>query len=391
MGVRKAGVVIPFNGNQQDIERLVNDWLVYFEENSKSALDIEWLTDHVVCINSAGLAHFAFTEPEKWSSLLSSGLPIKWMIFFDFADTNSSYSYALYKEGAEIRCVIQAEEDELYMDGQIQDFEKEWLNFSTRYLYEYVENGKIQKKWMTDLNSLKEEINEDLESYYQYYYFSEKDHLIYHTQLVRLLLIELFKNYVGFEIFDSDYNPVKKIKFKYNNQRTYDDYLSLASRGDIAAQIKLGEMYETGCGVEKNDLTAQGWYQKAADQGDDAAMLKLAVLLFKNPCKTDIHIALDLLNQAVEKGNINARTALAEIYEKGEILDQDYNLAMNLYKQSAKQGCAIAPYKIGLMYELGNGVNLDLKIAKRWYHQAANAFNQDAEIRLQKLIQYFNA
>ena len=31
MGVRKAGVVIPFNGNQQDIERLVNDWLVYFE------------------------------------------------------------------------------------------------------------------------------------------------------------------------------------------------------------------------------------------------------------------------------------------------------------------------------------------------------------------------
>ncbi|WP_218945798.1 MULTISPECIES: hypothetical protein [unclassified Acinetobacter] len=49
---------------------------------------------------------------------------------------------------------------------------------------------------------------------------------------------------------------------------TYDDYLSLASRGDIAAQIKLGEMYEMGCGVEKNDLTAQGWYQKAVDQGD---------------------------------------------------------------------------------------------------------------------------
>ncbi|WP_180106263.1 MULTISPECIES: tetratricopeptide repeat protein [unclassified Acinetobacter] len=120
-------------------------------------------------------------------------------------------------------------------------------------------------------------------------------------------------------------------------------------------------------------------------------MLKLAALLFKKPCKTEVHIALDLLNQSVEKGNINARTALAEIYEKGEILDQDYNLAMNLYKQSAKQGCAIAPYKIGLMYELGNGVNLDLKIAKRWYHQAANAFNQDAEIRLQKLIQYFNA
>ena len=64
---------------------------------------------------------------------------------------------------------------------------------------------------------------------------------------------------------------------------------------------------------------------------------------------------------------------------------------MNLYKQSAKQGCAIAPYKIGLMYELGNGAAQDLKMAKRWYHQAANAFNQDAEIRLQKLIQHFNA
>src|SRR5574344_1813078 len=132
--------------------------------------------------------------------------------------------------------------------------------------------AKFKKKRITDLNSLKEEINEDVESFY--------------------------KNYVGFEIFDSDYNPVKKIKFKYNNQRTYDDYLSLASRGDIAAQIKLGEMYEMGCGVEKNDLTAQGWYQKAVDQGDDAAMLKLAALLFKKPCKTEVHIALDLLNQS---------------------------------------------------------------------------------------------
>lgn len=391
MGVRNAGVVIPFNGNQQEIESLVNYWLVNFEENSQSVLDVEWLTDNIVFIKSTELANFAFTDPDKWNSLLDNLLSIKWMLFFDFSDTNTSYSYAIYKNGVEVRCVIQEEEAELYMDGQTQEFEKELLNFSTRYLHEYVENGKVHKKWVTDLNCLKvDEKNDNFESYHKYYYFSEEDKLIYHTHLVRLLLIELFETYVGFEIFDSDYKPVKKIKFKYNNQLTYDDYLSLASSGDITAQNKLGEMFEKGCGVEKNYQSAQEWYQKSADQDDDIGMLKLALLLLRNACNEDITVALELIEKSIKNGSIQAKTTLAEMYEKGEILSQDYTEALNLYKQSAKQGCAIAPYKIGLMYELGNGVEKDLKVAKRWHHQAVNAFNEDAQIRLDKLIQYFN-
>lgn len=322
--------------------------------------------------------------------LLVRSLGIDWLIIFDFSDTNASYSYIIYENGLEIRCVIQEEESEFYMDGHIQGFEKELLDFSTRYLHEYKENGKAQKQWITDLEfSLLNTKDDNTGEYYKYYYLNVSGKLIYHTHLARLLLIELFITYIGFEIFDSNYIPYSLFKIRFKNEPNYEIYLKLALTGDTSAQNKIGEMFEKGLGVEKNYEVAQEWFQKSSDQDDDVGMLNLGLLLLKNEGDNNIVVATDLIKKSVEKGNIQAQTILAEMYEQGVLLNQNYDFALNLYKKSAKKGCAIAPYKIGLMYEFGRGVAIDLRVAKRWYHQAVNAFNEDAQIRLDQLIQYF--
>jgi TPR repeat protein len=48
-------------------------------------------------------------------------------------------------------------------------------------------------------------------------------------------------------------------------------YRSLAEKGNVGAQKRLGYLYEIGAGVERDWLKAAEWYSKAADAGDDGA------------------------------------------------------------------------------------------------------------------------
>src|ERR1035437_4325791 len=51
-----------------------------------------------------------------------------------------------------------------------------------------------------------------------------------------------------------------------------------ANGGDAAAQVAVGEMYAAGSGVAQDLRLAAEWYRKAADKGDVAGQLHLAVL-----------------------------------------------------------------------------------------------------------------
>ncbi|WP_444216008.1 tetratricopeptide repeat protein [Dialister hominis] len=52
-------------------------------------------------------------------------------------------------------------------------------------------------------------------------------------------------------------------------------FLKAAKQGLASAQYDLGLMYEFGRGVEQSDEKAREWYQKAADQGFEDAMVAL--------------------------------------------------------------------------------------------------------------------
>ena len=46
---------------------------------------------------------------------------------------------------------------------------------------------------------------------------------------------------------------------------------ALAERGDLQAQLRLGQLYERGDGVLQNFVEAERWYRSAAEQGSVAA------------------------------------------------------------------------------------------------------------------------
>ncbi len=50
-----------------------------------------------------------------------------------------------------------------------------------------------------------------------------------------------------------------------------------ANQGDAEAQLKLGSAYETGDGVNQDDVQAMKWIKKSADQGNTEAQFHLGI------------------------------------------------------------------------------------------------------------------
>ncbi|MDM8545970.1 tetratricopeptide repeat protein [Candidatus Venteria ishoeyi] len=119
-------------------------------------------------------------------------------------------------------------------------------------------------------------------------------------------------------------------------QKNYAQALSycqpLAKQGKAKAQFMLGQMYEQGKGVAKNDSTALDWYQQAAKQGHSAAQSVLGVRHYT-----------------------------------GEGVVQDYSKAAYWQTRAANQGYPEAQFILGVMYELGQGVPQDFVLAYQWY------------------------
>jgi TPR repeat protein len=60
-----------------------------------------------------------------------------------------------------------------------------------------------------------------------------------------------------------------------DDAEAFDLYRKDALGGDTEAQLKVGEMYETGQGVTQNNFQAYVWYGTAARGGNAAARPKL--------------------------------------------------------------------------------------------------------------------
>lgn len=116
----------------------------------------------------------------------------------------------------------------------------------------------------------------------------------------------------------------------------FDFQMKLAQKGNAEAQFKVGEMYETGRGVEKNMVEAKRWITRAAEQGNQAANYKL--------------LYYDLQNNGVTAKN---KPKLAEL------------------QQAAKGGNGIAQYYVGLMHSRGVGLRRNSTVALDWLGKAS--------------------
>jgi flagellar biosynthesis GTPase FlhF len=143
----------------------------------------------------------------------------------------------------------------------------------------------------------------------------------------------------------------------------FDFQMKLAKKGNAEAQFKVGEMYESGRGVEKNVIEAKRWINMAAAQGNKAAGYNL---LYK-----------DLKKNGVTKEN---KPGLVEL------------------QNAARDGDGYAEYYVGLMHSRGVGVKKNNKAALDWLGKASlvgitaaeaeiasiNTANQSARLSAQK-------
>lgn len=121
-------------------------------------------------------------------------------------------------------------------------------------------------------------------------------------------------------------------------------FLRKATDGSPADQFQVGEMYEQGKDVPRNDTMAFRWYKKAAVKGLSESQYKIALM-----------------------------------YRFGKGTTKSSYQAARWFQAAAEQGHAKAQVKLGQMYKNGRGVERNETTAFKWFLKAADQKDPDAE------------
>lgn len=231
-----TGMVFPFNGSKEDIQGIIYKWMQHeaILLDRYKEIHVNFLDNNFIFIANADIFESAYNNPELWQELLLESLIQNWVVFFECIDSWDQYSYLIYKNNIEIRRVIQIQESDLYQEGEPLFFEKEWLDFTTYYEKENYKNGQIEIEKIVDPIFL-----EETDDYNKYYYVRSKNQHVYHYYLARLMLSELFINYLGINIIDDKYIIKDEIIINYDEIPMFEKVLKCAKNGDIDSQNKI--------------------------------------------------------------------------------------------------------------------------------------------------------
>lgn len=139
-----------------------------------------------------------------------------------------------------------------------------------------------------------------------------------------------------------------------------------AEQGDADAQYWLGEIYERGMGVKKDEAEASKWYRKAFERRREAV--------------------------EHEQSDADARYWLGRLYYEGKGVEEDDAKAAEWFLKAADQGHADAQYRLGRLYELqyddGTGIEENPKKAAQWFRKAVDQGHARAQYALGRLYDY---
>jgi TPR repeat protein len=172
-------------------------------------------------------------------------------------------------------------------------------------------------------------------------------------------------------------------------ERYLADLRARIARGDVEAEVALGNLYESGESVLPLDpAQAAAWYRRAADKGHAGAQLNLAMMYLEGQgVPRDVRQAIAWYERAADRGDAVAKFSLGSIYETGaDHVARDATEAANWYRKAAEQGLVNAQYRLGLMYRDGRGVARDRALAIAWLRKAADQGEADAQIELGILL-----
>ncbi|GES97594.1 kinase-like domain-containing protein [Rhizophagus clarus] len=102
-------------------------------------------------------------------------------------------------------------------------------------------------------------------------------------------------------------------------------------------------------------------------------MFKLALCYDEKGIEKDLKKAFYLYQKAAEIGNENAMVLLAICYYDGKGTEQDLGKSFYWEQKAAEKNQAVAMFHLSLSYEYGKGIEKDLKKAFYWCQKAADS------------------
>uniref|UniRef100_U3I6A3 Protein sel-1 homolog 1 n=2 Tax=Anas TaxID=8835 RepID=U3I6A3_ANAPP len=151
-------------------------------------------------------------------------------------------------------------------------------------------------------------------------------------------------------------------------------YQFLAEKGDVQAQVGLGQLHlHGGRGVEQNHQRAFEYFNQAANAGNSHAMAFLGKMYSEG---SDVvpqsnETALQYFKKAADMGNPVGQSGLGMAYLYGRGVPVNYELALKYFQKAAEQGWVDGQLQLGSMYYNGIGVKRDYKQALKYFNLAS--------------------
>ncbi|XP_045583166.1 protein sel-1 homolog 1 isoform X2 [Procambarus clarkii] len=153
-------------------------------------------------------------------------------------------------------------------------------------------------------------------------------------------------------------------------------YQFLAEKGDVQAQVGLGQLhYQGGRGVEQDHQRALNYFVQAAEAGNANAMAFLGKMYLEGSSvvKQSNETALKYFKRAADQNNAVGQSGLGLLYLHGRGVPQDYKLALKYFTLAAEQGWVDGQLQLGNMYFSGLGVRRDYKMAIKYFNLASQS------------------
>lgn len=222
------------------------------------------------------------------------------------------------------------------------------------------------------------------------------------------------------QLFNSDAKMLHMKALNASGKEKYELLLQAAEAGSTDAMVDLGDCYNDGEGVEKDNATAFNWYIKAAENGNPKGNAAMGIAYYKTDfldleqdldkaekyllkaAESDLTIAQGILSivyyekELYDKSkywaligsqlnDTNSLLTLGLIYRNGNGVEIDEKKAFDYLKKAADGGNQIGQYLVGTIYEEGDGVPQDYDKARMYYTMAAEQNDEDALYKLGNL------
>ena len=121
-------------------------------------------------------------------------------------------------------------------------------------------------------------------------------------------------------------------------------FRALAESGSVQAQLRLGQLYESGEGVLQSFVEAVRWYRSAAEQGSVPALARLGEIYLTGMAAPDTATPAALMQLAE---SASQESLLKRLYPQGLAVSQDLEQAAHWNSRAAHAGDAAAQARLG--------------------------------------------